>query len=227
MDRAGPRYDEFTRKSRPVQPSLTPVARRWLGRMLAGCVLAVVVVAVVRWQAALASLGNYLVCSEAPQPSGLILVLAGDFCGPRVLKAAELASRGYARRGLISGTPYQGRPEGEFAIAFLAKQGYATDSFASFGHRAHSTIEEAIALRPELERRGVKRVLLVTSAHHSRRALIVFQLVCSGIHFISAPAPDPYYHTDRWWTDASSRRLFLPNGARSAAHFYLLTPNTC
>jgi hypothetical protein len=73
------------------------------------------------------------------------------------LKAAELANNGYAPRVLISGTPYrarpedQSRPEGEFAIVFLAKQGYRTDSFESFGHHARSTIEEAIALRPELE----------------------------------------------------------------------------
>ena len=32
---------------------------------------------------------------------------------------------------LISGTPYQGRPEGEVAIEFLAKQGYPTRLFDS------------------------------------------------------------------------------------------------
>jgi hypothetical protein len=103
----------------------------------------------------------------------------------------------------------QSRPEGEFAIAFLARQGYRTDSFESFGHQARSTIDEAVALRPELARRGVKRVLLVTSAHHSRRAWIVFETICSGIRFVSVPAPDPYYHPDRWWRDESSRSLFV------------------
>jgi uncharacterized SAM-binding protein YcdF (DUF218 family) len=168
-----------------------------------------------RWQATLSSLGRYLVCSETPQPSDLILVLAGNFYGPRVVKAAELANQGFAPRVLISGTPYrsrpedQSRPEGEFAIAFLAQQGYRTDLFESFGHHARSTIEEAIALRPELDRRGVKHVLLVTSDYHSRRAWLVFQLVCPGIRFISVAAPDSQYLPDKWWKDERSRSLFF------------------
>ncbi len=178
-------------------------------RVLTGCLLAIVLGVAFRWQATLVSLGNYLVCWQAPQPADLILVLAGDFYGPRVIKGAELASQGYAARVLISGSSYQGRPEGEFAIAFLARQGYRTDLLESFGHHAHSTIDEAFALRPELEHRRAKRIILVTSGFHSRRALIVFQLVCPGIDFISVPAPDPHYHAYCWWRDASSRRLFF------------------
>jgi uncharacterized SAM-binding protein YcdF (DUF218 family) len=182
---------------------------------LIGCLVVLVLVADFRWQATLAALGSFLVCSETPQPSDLILVLAGNFYGPRVIKAAELANQGYAPRVLISGTPYrsrpeeQSRPEGEFSIAFLAQQGYRTDLFESFGHHARSTIEEAIALRPELDRRGVQRVLLVTSGYHSRRALLVFQLVCSRIHFISVPASDSQYLPDIWWKDERSRSLFF------------------
>jgi uncharacterized SAM-binding protein YcdF (DUF218 family) len=163
----------------------------------------------VQWKVAFTSLGNYLICSSAPRSADLVLVLGGEFYGPRVLKAAELASQGYAPKVLISGPPYRGRPEGEFAIEFLAQRGYTTKSFESFGHRAHSTIGEAIALRRELIRRGVKRVILVTSAYHSRRAKIVLQLVCPGIDFISVPAPDPHYHPDLWWQDETSRRYFF------------------
>ena len=207
-----------------LQPSRT---YRWLVRLITSCLVALVLVAGFRWQATLTALGSFLVCSETPQPSDLILVLGGDFYGPRVLKGAELATQGYAPRLLISGPPYrsrpeeQSRPEGEFAIAFLAQQGYPTGSFESFGHNARSTIEEAIALRPELARRGVKRVLLVTSAHHSRRALIVFQMLCSGIHFISVAAPDPFYHADRWWRDASSRRLFVSEWTKIAGSVFI------
>jgi len=211
----------LTTPSPILRPSSTYVLGRWLVRLITGCLVAVVLLVAFRWQATLSALGSYLVCSETPQPSDLILVLAGDFYGPRVLKGAELATEGYAPRVLISGTPYQGRPEGEFAIAFLARQGYRTDSFESFGHAAGSTIEEAIALRPELARRGVKRVLLVTSAHHSRRALIVFKTLCSGIRFVSVPAPDPYYHADGWWRNTSSRRLFTSEWTKIAGSVFI------
>jgi hypothetical protein len=133
-------------------------------------------------------------------------------------------------RVLISGTPYRARsedqtpPEGEFAIGFLAKQGYRTDLLESFWHHSRSTIEEAVALRPELERRHVKRVILVTSAFHSRRALIIFPLVCPGIDFISVPAPDSRYHADRWWAYTSSRKLFFSEWSKIVGSLLLAYP---
>jgi uncharacterized SAM-binding protein YcdF (DUF218 family) len=165
---------------------------------------------IIRWQSTLSFLGHSLVYSQAPQSADLILVLAGNFYGGRVLKAAELATQGYAPRVLISGTPYQqGLPEGDFAIAFLARQGYATRLFESFGQHAHSTIEEANVLCGELARRRVQRVILVTSTYHSRRAAIVFQLFCPGVHFISVPGSDVIFHEDGWWRDKSSRSLVV------------------
>jgi len=160
------------------------------------------------WQPVLSFIGSLLIYSETPQQSELILVLGGDFWGPRVLKGAELGRAGYAPLVLISGPPYQGRPEGELAIPFLEGKGYSRKMFAVFGHNAPSTWTEAMAVRQELLRRGVKRVILVTSAYHSRRASLVFRLLCPGVKFISVPAPDPVYHVDQWWNDASSRRFF-------------------
>jgi uncharacterized SAM-binding protein YcdF (DUF218 family) len=161
------------------------------------------------WKASLAYLGDRLVSRESPRSADLILVLGGDFWGPRVLKGADLGMQNYAPLVLISGPPYHGRPQGQLAIDFLTARGYPRRLFQSFGHHARSTIEEAIALRPELSRRGVKRVLLVTSAYHSRRASIVFRLFCPGIQFITIGAPADEYHPDDWWEAARSRRLFF------------------
>jgi uncharacterized SAM-binding protein YcdF (DUF218 family) len=157
----------------------------------------------------LAYFGEYLVSPQTPESADLILVLAGDFWGPRVVKGADLSVQGYAPVVVFSGTTYGRRPEGEAAIGFLAGEGYRVDSFQYFLHHEPSTITEAIVLRPELKRRGVKRVLLVTSAYHSRRAGIVFRLFCPGIKFIAIGAPDEHYHPDVWWEDASSRKLFV------------------
>jgi len=164
-------------------------------------------VLLIRWQVTLNCLGAFLVSSQRPQSADLILVLAGDFWGSRVVKGADLGMQRYAPLVLMSSTPYQGRPDGEMAIEFLIKQGYPARLFQYYNHDARSTIEEAIALRPELARRGVRRVLLVTTAYHSRRAGIVFRLFCPGIRFIAIPAPDRY-HPDAWWKDPDSERLF-------------------
>ncbi len=161
-----------------------------------------------RWQAVLTSLGGFLVDSKPPQKADLILVLGGDFWGPRVLTGADLATHRYAPIALISGPPYRDRPEGELAVEFLVGKGYPRELFQVFAHHASSTIEEAKALRGELARRKVKRVLVVTSAYHSRRATIVLTLFCPGVEFISIPAPDLRYHVAEWWNDEGSRHVF-------------------
>ncbi len=183
--------------------------RRWFLRSFLIVLLTLAVLLLIAWKPTLSYLGNLLVSPQSPRPADLILVLGGNFYGPRVVKAADLAMQHYAPLVLISGVPYEGRPEGDAAIDFLTARGYPRGLFQSFEHHAPSTIGEAIALRPELARRGVKRVLLVTSAYHSRRASIVFWLFCPGIHFITIGAPDNFYHPSDWWEDASSKKLFF------------------
>lgn len=200
------------------------IRKSWPRRTLTICLLGFSGIALFEWRACLSGLGNYLILSEAPQSADLILVLGGDFWGPRVLKGGDLGAAAYAPLVLISGGPYQGRPEGELAIAFLAQQGYRTGGMESFAHHAGSTIEEAKALRPELARRGVHRVLLVTSGFHSRRSAIVFHLFCPGIQFISVPAPDPHYRPDGWWLDASSRRIFFSEWAKILGTMLIVFP---
>jgi uncharacterized SAM-binding protein YcdF (DUF218 family) len=191
--------------SPPVRPrARLRLVRRWL---LAIAILLLAILGV-RWRSTLSGLGHLLIRSDALEPADLILVLGGDFWGPRVLKAAQLGTAGYAPVVLLSSPPYAGRPEGELTIPFLAERGYAPGLFQVFAHQAASTVAEAIALRGELARRKVKRVILVTSAYHSQRAYLVFRLFCPGIRLLSAPAPDEHYDPENWWQKSSSRDLF-------------------
>lgn len=184
-------------------------SRRSQQRWLVSGVVAVAALLFLKSHVVLDWLGSALIDSQPPQPADLILVLGGDFWGPRVIKGAELGKRGYAPIVLISSPPYSGRPEGEFAVDFLTRLGYPRKEFAVFAHNAASTIAEAVALRGELARRHAKNVILVTSEYHSRRAAIVFRLFCPGVHFISVPAPDNHYHADDWWRQHSSREIFF------------------
>ena len=169
--------------------------------------------------------GYFLVCSDPPQPADLILVIGGDFYGPRVLKGADLALQGYAPFVLITGPPYKGdRSEAEFAIDFLTAKGYPKELFQAFGHHAHSTIAEAIAVGAELQRRRVHRVILVTAAYHSRRADIAFRLYNPGVHFISVPAADDHYDPEHWWTDPKSRPLFFSECEKIAGTVFIAYP---
>lgn len=146
--------------------------------------------------------------SDSPRQADLILVLGGNFWGDRVIEAAELAREGYAPIVLLSSPPYGGRPQGYLSIPFLVQRGFRSDNLQVFAHNAKSTIEEANVLRPELARRHVRRVILVTSNYHSRRADIVFRLFCPGIDFISVPGNDAEFHSGLWWQDETSQKLF-------------------
>ena len=154
-------------------------------------------------------LAKFLLLSQPPERADLILILGGDFYGPRALLGAELGKLGYAPKVLISGALYENRLEGEFAIRFLVERGYRRELFISFPSPTRSTIEEAIALCPALSRLGARKVLIVTSAYHSRRANIVFRLFCPGVQFRSAAAADPQFEVEKWWKKPQYRRVFF------------------
>ena len=176
------------------------------------------------WQAELNWLGSLLVCADAPQPADLILVMGGDFWGPRVVTAAQLGQQGLAPRVLISGPTYYSRPEGDLAVEFLVQHGYSRSLFDVFTHDQRSTFGEVLALKGELSRRGAKRVIVVTSSYHSRRCAILFRLFCPGIRFVSAPAPDANYRPQQWWKDASSRGLFFSEWTKILGSVVIVYP---
>jgi uncharacterized SAM-binding protein YcdF (DUF218 family) len=182
---------------------------RVLGLSAVGVALTGLLLAAAFYPSVLTRLAMFLTLSEQPEKVDLILVLGGDFWGPRALKGAELGSRGYAKRVLISGPPYRDRPESELSIQFLIEKGFPRDLFLSFPNTTSSTIEEAIAVCPELHRLGAKRVLIVTSAYHSRRANIVFRLFCPEVHFLSTATPDTQFEAQNWWKTPRYRNIFF------------------
>jgi uncharacterized SAM-binding protein YcdF (DUF218 family) len=138
-----------------------------------------------------------------------MLVLGDDFWGPRALTGTELGDRSYAPRVMISGPPYRDQPESELAIGFLEEKGYRRELFTSLPIYGKSIIEEAIAVCPELKRLGTNRILIVTSAYHSRRANVVFRLFCPGLTLRSIAAPDTQFEAENWWKNEHYRKIFF------------------
>ncbi len=55
----------------------------------------------------------------------MIVVLAGDFSGNRILAAGDLVRRGFASKALVSGTSGEyGMHESDLAIPFAVRHGY-------------------------------------------------------------------------------------------------------
>ena len=110
------------------------------------------------------------------------LIVLGGGPDERTARAAELYKAGAAPVILVSGI-------GDCDInAWVLKHAGvpATAIFREF--RSNSTLENAKFAIPLLRLRGARRVIIVTSWYHSRRALACFRQAAPDIEFYSRPA---------------------------------------
>ena len=119
----------------------------------------------------LAAFGRALVHDDGAAKAGIAVVLAGDYWGHRLTKAAELVRQGYVPRVLVSGPPgFYGVNEADAAIQFAIGKGYPAEWFIPLRHTALSTREEAGVVLDALKQRNIHSFLLVTSNYHTARA---------------------------------------------------------
>ncbi len=155
--------------------------------------------------------GYALVHDDGPMKADIAVVLAGDGFGNRIHKAAELIKAGYAPLALISGPEGNyGFNEADLAIPFIVKQGYPAAWFVAFPIEARSTKEEAVLVLTELQRRGVKSFLLVTSDYHTGRSRRIYLAQEKALGYEprmnTVAAPDKYFHAGRWWSNRESEK---------------------
>ena len=166
----------------------------------------------------LVALGGYLVQAQAPAPADVIVVLAGDYVGNRILTAADLVRKGVAPKALISGpADFYGLHESDLAITFAVRQGYPETYFVPLPNDSKSTVEEARAVIPELRRLGVHRIDIVTSNFHTARAGRIYRSQAPDLEFHMVAAPDPYYSPDGWWKNREGRKAFLMEWMKTVA----------
>ncbi|MEJ0001127.1 MAG: YdcF family protein [Verrucomicrobiota bacterium] len=125
------------------------------------------------------------------------LVVLGGGEG-RAERAAELYHQGAARGVLVTGY-------GDCAsnVEVLKRAGVPASAITT-EPTALSTFENATRSVPLLRQMGARRVIVVTSWFHSRRALACFEHVAPDIQFFSRPS---YYHFE----PATQRRTgFIP-----------------
>jgi hypothetical protein len=166
--------------------------RRWLWLGVLGVILGL-------WLFAM-NAGKLLVV-DAPQPSDVIVVLAGETYH-RPTTGLQLLDRGYGRRMLIdvpaAATIYK------YSQVQLAEQ-YVHDlpeaaSVEICPIEGLSTRDESRDVEKCLAHETGSRILIVTSDFHTRRALSIFGHEISGKSFSVAAAHDDSEFGTRWWT---------------------------
>ena len=198
-------------KSKPRSRSLWPGIL-----LLAGLALT----AVVLHQRILGALGAYLVHAGPPQKADAALVLAGDGWGHRILTAAQLARDGFVPKVLVSGPDgAYGLYECDLAIPFAVKHGYPEPFFVHMENSARSTLAEAQALLPVIRRMGLRRIIVVTSNFHTRRAGAIYRKLAPDLTILVVAAPDENFTPNGWWHNREGQKTFVVEWEKTVANW--------
>lgn len=164
--------------------------------------------------------GDFLVQADEAQKSDVALVLAGDSSGNRILRGADLVQQGFASKALVSGPAgLYGTFESDLAVSFAVRHGYPESLFDRLPNHARSTREEALAIVPELQRRNVTKLLVVTSETHTRRARNVYRDLARGIQLTVVAAPEPDFRPHEWWKEREGRKTVLIEWLKTFANW--------
>ncbi len=180
--------------------------RRWLLAVALLACLAVVVAA---------KAGGFLVV-DAPHPSDVILVLAGE-TDRRPERALQLLAQGYGRR-IVLDVPASGKIFGFTQIQLAEKYVQDLPQAALVSvcpiDGLSTKDESKDAERCIARAGGGKSVLIVTSDFHTRRALSVFRQEVPGHEYSAAAARDDAQFGVRWWTHRQWAKTFVDEWLR-------------
>jgi uncharacterized SAM-binding protein YcdF (DUF218 family) len=142
----------------------------------------------------------------APVGNGIV-TLAGDSGGQRVEHAVELLKQGAGgpdgKLILSGGSIYRETTWAELMRRRALELGVPLDRIV-VQDKSTTTLEDARFTADVVRSLRLKRVVVVTSPWHSRRALKVFRLVAPDICWVSSPSRSEL--PDEWWKDPDATR---------------------
>ena len=166
----------------------------------------------------LQGIGNYLVLEDRPEKADLIVLLAGSPV-VRGLAAADYYNQGLApkiflsRGGLEQSSLLKGltgldlSDTGYWALTrdIMVAKGVPKSAVVMDTQFVDSTLAEANRFAEYLKAAPIKKMILVTSRYHSRRAYQTFSHVLGpDVKIISLPSKYDPFQPDAWWHDRAS-----------------------
>lgn len=156
--------------------------------------------------------GNFWVVQDSAQTSDAIVILSDDnFSADRAARAAQLFKEGFAPRVVASGRYLRSYASiAELMRHDLTDRGVPESAVVVFPIHAEDTLEETEALSRFLSSHGWKKVLLVTSNYHTRRARYIYERILpAGFELRVVSAPDSDFDPDNWWRSREGEKIFL------------------
>ena len=175
-------------------------------------ICAFVAIIYVAWHPLLRAAASFWMVQDRIEPADIIIVIGDDdFTADRAKQAAALFHAGWAHQILASGRmlrPYAS--VADYIARDLESDGVPPSAILRFSHRADDTLDEAEDLRVVAEDKGWRRILLVTSNYHTRRARYIFRKVLpAGVLLEISSAPDAGFDPATWWESRRGRKLFF------------------
>jgi uncharacterized SAM-binding protein YcdF (DUF218 family) len=156
--------------------------------------------------------GQLWVLDEPAAQSDALIVLGDDnYAGDRAFHAAELYRERVAPVVVVSGRMLrQNASLADLMAHDLESFGVPTASIVKLKHRAENTREEAVEASSLIQTRGWKRVMVVTSNYHARRARFIFERILPpSVSLRVSGARDSEFDPLRWWESRQSAKLFM------------------
>jgi len=156
--------------------------------------------------------GEFWVVDEPAAQSDALIVLGDDnYAADRAFHAAELYREGVAPVVVASGRMLrQNVSMADVMEHDLKSFGVPASSIVKLSHRAQNTREEAVESARLIQTRGWKRVLVVTSNYHARRARFIYERVLpSSVSLRVSGARDSEFDPSRWWQTRHGQKLFM------------------
>jgi uncharacterized SAM-binding protein YcdF (DUF218 family) len=145
---------------------------------------------------------------EDPLDKADALIVVGDdnFYADRATRGVQLFREGKAPVIVASGRRL--RPNAGIAELIehdLVERGVPRDKIVRFAHDGDSTLEEAAALVKFAQEKKWRKVIVVTSNYHTRRARYIFRRVFpQGMEVRVASARDGDFDPQHWWENRKS-----------------------
>ncbi len=173
------------------------------------------------------SVSRALVHEDHIVKSDAIVVLAGGN-GSRIEAAAKLYQEGFGEKLFFSGfrvypETYTSTLMKNYAIKLKVP---AEKIITWIPDVEVSTKGESVANLELLKNHNIKKIILVTSAFHTRRAKLLYEKAISelgyDISILVYPAPDPLVPIDGWWKLRTGQKSIFFEYVKSIAYYFNL-----
>jgi len=170
-------------------------------------------------------LGDFLVLDEEPVPSDAVVVLcSGVEYYPRLIEAAELFRKGFARKVVINGNRKTDVlrsleekgfkrccPWYEESLRILSMFGVPKDQVICISAEdAYDTVSEAEIVGREILKKEFTKIIITTSKFHTRRARFIWnKRFGDTLSICSVSAKTDPYNPKGWWKEGRQIRWVL------------------